>query len=81
MIFEVAGNNSKIIIIIIMEKKRKTKKKNWCRNLKCIASREGVENCIAIQFLYCREKGLSKLGIVLQESVLQYTGLYCREEG
>ena len=53
--------------------------------------------------LYCKRKGLSRLGIVLQESVLQhkdigfsciaiqsdgwagsvlqYTGLYCREEG
>ena len=44
---------------------------------------------IAIQKLYCDKgcswagnciAGNSKLGIVLQESVLQYTGLYYREE-
>ena len=33
-----------------------------------------------MQYNYCIA-GNSKLRIVLQESVLQYTGLYCREEG
>ena len=42
----------------------------------------GVENCIAIQFLYCREEGLSRLGlyyrIVLQEGQVYCNTVECR---
>ena len=42
----------------------------------------GVENCIAIQFLYCREEGLSRQGlycrIVLQEGQVYCNTVECR---
>ena len=89
-----------------MKKKGNEKKKCWCGNWNGL-----LPNCIAkgkdfvLQYNQCiaNWKGLSRLGIVLQESVLQhkdigfsciaiqwdgwagsvlqYTGLYCREEG